>query len=270
MRKNKLRELISKDKPTLGTHVMSTWTGVIELVGHTGLFDYIEFLSTYTPWDLHDFDNVAKTTELAGISSMIKVDQEPGTFIAERALAAGIQNFLFADIRTVEDAEQAVKAVRAEPKGLMGMGMFRSVEYVFAKSSPSDYRSACDEAVIAFMIEKKSAVEHLEEILSVEGVDMIQFGPWDYSLSIGLSGKPRTPWGLNHPKVKEVELKVIKTALKMDKRPRVELDSLEKAEEYMNMGVKDFCIGTDVSILFEWWKNNGEKMRKLFSKLEHI
>ncbi|MEM3574111.1 MAG: aldolase/citrate lyase family protein, partial [Nitrososphaeria archaeon] len=121
-----------------------------------------------------------------------------------------------------------------------------------------------------FMIEKKSAVEHLEEILSVEGVDMIQFGPWDYSLSIGLSGKPGTPWGLNHPKVKEAELKAIKTALKMGKRPRVELDSLEKAEEYMNMGVKDFCIGTDVSILFEWWKNNGENMRKLFSKLEHV
>ncbi|MGQ9781202.1 MAG: HpcH/HpaI aldolase family protein [Nitrososphaeria archaeon] len=269
MRKNRIRELIRKDKPTLGTHMMSTWPGVVELIGHAGGYDYVEFVSTYAPWDLYDLDDIARATQLADISSMIKIDQEPRTFISERALAAGIQNFLFADIRTVEDAEKAVKAVRAEPKGVMGMGMFRIAEYVFAKSSPSDYRRACEDAVIAFMIEKKSAVENLEEILSVEGVEMVQFGPWDYSLSLGLSGRPNSAWSLNHPKVKEAELKTIKAALKMDKRPRVELDSLEKAQEYIDMGVRDFCIGTDVSILYEWWKNRGENMRKLLSQLEH-
>ena len=201
---------------------------------------------------------------------MIKIDQEPRTFIAERALAAGIQNVLFADIRTVKDAEQAVHAVRAEPKGIMGMGMFRTVEYVFSKSSPADYRKTCEDAVIAFMIEKKSAVENLEEILSVEGVDMVQFGPWDYSLSLGLSGKPKSAWSLNHPKVKEAELKTIKIALRMDKHPRVELDSLENAQKYIDLGIRDFCIGTDVSILFEWWKDKGVNLRKLLSKIERI
>jgi len=268
MRKNRLRELIEGDKPTVGTHMMSTWPGIVELIGHAGGYDYVEFVSTYAPWDLYDLDNIARATQLADISSMIKIDQEPRTFIAERALAAGIQNVLFADIRTVDDAEQAVKAVRAEPKGVMGMGMFRTAEYVFAKSSPSDYRKTCEDAVIAFMIEKKSAVDHLEEILSVEGVDMVQFGPWDYSLSLGLSGEPGTTWGLSDPKVKEAELKTIKTALKMDKRPRVELDSLEKAQDYIDIGVRDFCIGTDVSILYEWWKCKGENIRKLLSRLE--
>ena len=270
MRKNKLRELIRKDKPSIGTHILNTWPGVVELIGHAGGYDYVEFTSTYAPWDLYDLDNLARATQLANISSMIKIDQEPRTFIAERAIAAGIQNLLFADIRNIEDAEQAVKSVRAEPKGIMGMGMFRIAEYVFAKSSPADYRKTCEDAVIAFMIEKKSAVENLEEILSVKGLDMVQFGPWDYSLSLGLSGKPKSAWSLNHPKVKEAELKTIKTALKINIRPRVELDSLESAQKYIDLGVRDFCIGTDVSILFEWWHDKGANMKKLLSKIGKV
>jgi len=43
------------------------------------------------------------------------------------------------------------------------------------------------------MIEKKSAMQNLDEILSVEGVDMVQFGPSDYSISIGKPGQARHP-----------------------------------------------------------------------------
>jgi 2-keto-3-deoxy-L-rhamnonate aldolase RhmA len=47
---------------------------------------------------------------------MIKIDAESRGFVAQRAMAAGIQNLLFADVRTVEDAREAVAAVRPEPE----------------------------------------------------------------------------------------------------------------------------------------------------------
>jgi 2-keto-3-deoxy-L-rhamnonate aldolase RhmA len=267
LRKNKLRELMRQGEPTIGTHIHNTWPGIVEIVGHTGVIDYVEFVSAEgAPWDLYELENLARATELVGISSMIKIDQEPRIFIAQRAIAAGIQNMLFADIRTVEEAEEAVRAVRTEPKGIMGIGEFRTVGYVFCTASVAEYRKACDDAVIALMIEKKSAVEKLEEILSVEGVDMVQFGPWDYSLSLGLSGETGSAWALNHPKVKEAELKTIKMALKMDKRPRVEIDSVKEAQKYIDMGVRDFCIGTDLSILYYWLQKEGINLRKLLSK----
>ena len=49
-----------------------------------------------------------------------------------------------------------------------------------------EYVEAMDDAVIALMIEKKGAVDNLEEVLSVKGIDMVQFGPGDYSMSIGI------------------------------------------------------------------------------------
>lgn len=254
-------------KPTLGTRILSAWPGVVEIVAQTGFFDYVEFLAEYSPWTLYDLENIARTTELYGTSSMIKIDATPKSYIASKALSSGIQNFLFADIRTVADVEESVESVRVEPTGRMGVGNFRVGGYVFDKISVADYRNMSNDAIVAIMIEKKSAVEHLEEILSVESVDMVQFGPYDYALSIGLSGRPETPWGLSDSKVKEAELRTIRTALKMDKRPRVELQTLDKIQEYIDLGVRDFSIGTDLRILHGYWKEYGEKVRKQFSNL---
>ena len=111
------------------------------------------------------------------------------------------------------------------------------------------------------MIEKRSAVENLEDILSVEGIDMVQFGPSDYSMSIGIPGE------INHPKVKEAELKTIKTALKMDVAPRAEISTPEEAKKYIDLGVRNFNLNIDLSILYKWWKKNGTEMRKILSRL---
>jgi len=258
---NKLRVLLDKGEPTLGTRVLMVWPGLVEVLGYTGMYDYVEFLGEYAPYTLHDLDNFARAAELVGISTMIKIDQEPRTYIAGRALASGIENFLFADIRTVEDAEEAVKAVRAEPKGKSGYRSDRRVGYVSKKASAQDIVKMCDDAVVALMIEKKSAVENLEEILSVDGIDMVQFGPADYSLSIGHPGER------NHPKVKEAELKTIKTALKMDVAPRAEINTPEEAQRYIDLGVRNFSLNTDLKILYTWWKENGAKLRRILSNL---
>ena len=164
MRKNRLRELINNGLPTIGTRVLSVWPGIVEIIGHTGEIDYVEFLGEYASWDLHDLDNFARATELFPMSSMIKVDQEPRGFIAQRALGSGIQNILFADIRTVEDAQECVRIVRPETpesKGIHGCHMRRDVGYVLDVGS-AEYATAMDEAVIAIMIEKTGAMDRLE------------------------------------------------------------------------------------------------------------
>ena len=70
--------------------------------------------------------------------------------------------------------------------------MRRDVGYVVDVGSPA-FVQALDDAVVAMMIEKASAVENLEAMLSVKGVDMVQFGPADYSMSIGIAGAVESP-----------------------------------------------------------------------------
>ncbi len=263
MRRNPLRELLRADKPTIGTHVHVSWPGIVEVIGHSGAIDYIEFEGEYAPYDLYALENLGRAVELfPHMSAMMKIEQQPRTYLTVRAIGAGIQNLLFADIRGVDDAREAVASVRAETPqtgGVAGAGMRRDVGYVLEPGS-AGYVRALEDSVIALMIEKKSAVEHLEEVLSIKGVDMVQFGPADYSMSIGIPGQ----W--DHPRVKEAERYTIETALKMGVAPRVEISRFEEAGPYMEMGVRHFCIGWDVQVIYDYCRQQGSALAKLLGR----
>src|SRR6202035_3064360 len=261
MRKNRLRERLNAGEPTLGTHLLSTWPTLVELVGQAGNFDYVEFTAEYSPFDMHDLDNLGRALELKDLGGMIKVEQTQWTHQAMRAIGSGFQSVLFADLRTVADAQACVAAVRAEtPRtgGPLGVGMRRDVGTVREGGSPA-YVAALDEVVIAVMVEKRECVEELDAILSVKGLDMVQFGAADYAMSIGVTGQR------SHSDVVKAERKTIETALKKGLHPRVELSDITQAEAYLKMGVKHFCIGWDVRVLHDWWRVNGEGMRAMLS-----
>ena len=195
MRRNPLRERLNAGKPTVGTHILSAWPTLVELIGHSKQYDYVEFTAEYAPFTMHDLDNLGRSFELMNMSGMIKIEQTQYTHQAMRAIGAGFQSVLFADIRSVEDAKLAVDAVRAETtmvrgargRGRLGVGMRRDVGTVREGGSPA-YVDALNEVVIAIMVEKKSCVDDLDRILSVPGIDMVQFGASDFSMSIGKTG----------------------------------------------------------------------------------
>ncbi|MCA0303799.1 MAG: 2,4-dihydroxyhept-2-ene-1,7-dioic acid aldolase [Proteobacteria bacterium] len=264
MRRNLLRARLDAGQPTVGTHILSAWPTLVELIGHSGQYDYVEFTAEYAPFTMHDLDNLGRSFELMNMAGMIKIEQTQYTHQAMRAIGSGFQSVLFADIRSVEDAKLAVDAVRAETtmargargRGRLGVGMRRDVGTVRHGGTPA-YVDALNEVVIAIMVEKKSCVDDLEAILSVPGIDMVQFGASDYSMSIGKTGQ------YGHPDVLAAETRTIKTALRMGLHPRVELRDPSQAGRYLKMGVKHFCIGWDVRILADWWDGKGAEMRDL-------
>jgi 4-hydroxy-2-oxoheptanedioate aldolase len=263
MRPNKLRQLLDARKPSLGTHVISPWPGVVEIIGHTGMFDYVEFVGEYAPFSLEQMDNFGRAVDLfPAMSAMMKVEEQGRGFIAPRAIDSGIQNVLFTDVRTAEDAEACVRFVRAElPEvgGVHGAGMRRSVGYVLEGGSRA-WAESLNEVVIALMIEKQPAMENLDAILAVEGVDMVQFGPSDYSVSIGKPGQG------GDPEVQAAQREMVRRALDAGVHPRIEIGRFEQAEVWLDLGVRHFCIGWDIATLFRWCKEQGAAMRELLGR----
>jgi 4-hydroxy-2-oxoheptanedioate aldolase len=262
VRKNHLRELLNAGKPSLGTRLQIAWPTIIELVGYSGAFDYVEILAGFAPYDLFSLENQGRAIDLFDhMSGMIRIEQESRMHLAVRAMNSGIQNLLFTDIRTVPDVEECVKAVRAESPeagGLHGVGQGRDVGIILEVGSPAFVQSTLD-AVVVLMIEKKQAIQDLDAILSVKGVDMVQFGPADYAMSIGMAAD-RT-----HPAIREAECFMIETALRKGIAPRAEIHHLSATEPYLEMGVRHFCLGTDVRTLFNWFKEYGSQMREILS-----
>lgn len=250
--------------PSIGTHVLSTWPTITELVGQSRMFDYVEFVAEYAPWTMHDLDNLGRAIELfPDFTGMIKIEQHTRGHLAMRAIGSGIQNLLFADIRTADDVRDCVRAVRADHPdhlGMHGAGMRRDVRTVLHVGSP-EWAGALGESVVVLMIEKKEAVENLNAVLSVEGVDMVQFGPADYAMSMGLSRER------DADAIREAEQFVIANALDRGIQPRAEIADARGAEWYLELGVRHFCVGTDVGILYGWWREQGGLMRKMLTSL---
>lgn len=257
MRPNKMRQLLKADRPTVATHIHTTWPSVIEAIGHTGLYDYVEFVGEYGPYDLHDLDNMCRAADIYDMGMMIKVDQEPRGFLAQRAIGSGFQSVLFSDCRSAEEVQECVRIARPETPedgGTYGVAT-RRFTYMGYGGTP-EYVQALRDIVVVLMIEKQGAVDNLEEILSIDGVDMIQWGGSDYSMSIGKAGQRYTP------EIRAIEQKVIETAIKMGVPPRAEINTADQAKYYLDLGVRHFCIGTDITILHGWLKTHGETLRK--------
>jgi 4-hydroxy-2-oxoheptanedioate aldolase len=260
VRQNTLRELLKAGKPTLGTHIHSTWPSVIEAIAHTGQYDYVEFVAEYAPYTLHDLDNMCRAAELHNLSSMIKVDQAGQQLVAQHAIGSGFQSVLFVDLRSAEDVRRAMRIVRPETPedgGLHGVATRRMTYMGYGGSQ--EYVQSLRDVVVAIMIEKREAVENLDEILAVPGIDMVQWGPSDYSMSTGHAGERA------HPDVRAAEKRVFETCLKVGIPPRAEIGSPEDAKRFIDMGVKDFCLGTDLFVLYQALRRQGEGMRELLS-----
>ena len=151
---------------------------------------------------------------------MIKLDQDGQQLVAQHAIGSGFQSVLFVDLRSAEDARRCVRIVRPETPedgGVHGVAT-RRMTYM-GYGGGQDYVQALRDVVLVVMIEKKEAVEHLDEILDVPGIDMVQWGPSDYSMSTGHAGER------GNPEVRAAEKKVFETCLAKGIPPRAEIGS---------------------------------------------
>jgi 4-hydroxy-2-oxoheptanedioate aldolase len=258
MRENRLSAMLAAGEPTLGTRIHSAWPGVVEALGHTRTFDYFEFLGEYAPFDLHDLDNLCRAAELHGLGAMVKVDQEPRTYLAQRAIGAGFGAVLFADCRGLEDARACVAAARPDTPqhgGTYGVGARRMAYMGYGGSA--DYVEALQQVVVALMIEKAGAIDALDEILALPGVGLIQFGAVDYAMSIGRVGEARGD------EIRAVERSVIARCLAAGVPVRAEVATPAQAEYYRELGVRHFAVGIDLVVLHEWWRDSGRAVREI-------
>jgi 4-hydroxy-2-oxoheptanedioate aldolase len=117
-----------------------------------------------------------------GLPAIVRVaNNDPG--IVGRALDAGAQGIMCPLINNVDEAEAFVRAVKYPPRGLRSWGPFRA-----RLGHEGDYFTSANAFTIACpQIETKGALDQLDDILGLDGVDMVCFGPND--LSVALTGR---------------------------------------------------------------------------------
>ena len=161
--------------------------------------------------------------------------------IIMKFLDAGAYGIIVPMIETKEDAEKAVWAMRYPPQGMRSSGPFRAALY----GGPG-YQDECNEQlVLALMIETPKALENLDEIASVPGVDALYIGPSDLSQALGLG--PR--YNADNPLHAETELKIRDAALRHGKIPGVHTNGAALTNRYISEGFKMVMLTADTACM---------------------
>ena len=259
VRENLLRKKLQAGEPTVATRIWSTNPFITETVGNSGNFDYIEFAAEYAPFSQIDLENICRAAELYNMATLIKVDFQNRGYVAQKAMAAGFQAIMFTDHQTPEQVEESIRLTTPATPDCGGLYGYPVRRFIGGQShvSPMTHAQRVKQVVRCFMIEKVTALDRIEEICSIPGVDMVQFGSGDWGMNQGFDRTDRLE------ECKAAERKMIECALRHGVRPRCEITSPEGAEYYMALGVKDFCLNDEMSALRRFWFQEGAKLQQL-------
>jgi len=204
MRTNKLLTNMRAGRKTSLCQLYFPSTTLVELMGLAGL-DCVAFDGEHGTFTPENLDDLCRVAELVGLTPIARVPNIESSTI-QSYLDRGILGILGPGIDTKKDAQKLVDACRYPPLGKRGIGGAPRWVHFEHVASREQIEEANSQILVVAFLEHLDAMEHLDEIMRVEGIDAYYVGPADTSLSLGFPGE------IHHSKVKEFEAKVRKTA----------------------------------------------------------
>jgi 2-dehydro-3-deoxyglucarate aldolase len=182
MKKNWVRERLKAGDSTLGCFMGLGSPNVAELLSHAG-FDWLVIETEHSALDIGQVEHMLMAVKGTETVPLVRLPSSDWVYI-QRALDIGAMGIVVPLIRTAADAQAIVRATRYPPEGTRGFGPLRAADYMF--DSKDYFYGANENLLVTLIVETKEAVENLEAIAAVPGVDVLFLGPFDLCLSLGL------------------------------------------------------------------------------------
>lgn len=243
---NTFKQALKAGKPQIGLWSTLPSPIVSELIAGAG-FDWLLMDTEHTPSDvplmLQQLQAVAAARPRDGTGGSHAVVRPAWNdkVLIKRYLDIGAQTLLLPFVQTPEEAQAAVDAVRYAPQGMRGMGgSMRASNF----GRDADYLAkAADEICVIVQVETGEALEQLEAIASVVGVDGVFIGPADLSASMGYPGNAA------HPKMEAIIDQAMERIRTCGKASGILAADAKRAQACLNHGALFVAVGIDMLLL---------------------
>jgi 4-hydroxy-2-oxoheptanedioate aldolase len=230
---------MDSDKGALGPFMICTDPAMVEAAGHAG-YDFVLLDMEHGTTTFQTLPNLIRAANVAGVCPVVRVPRGSDIWI-DQALDVGAGGVMIPQIDTAEQARVAVAAAKFSPIGNRGTCRFvRSAG--FGAIPGKDYFAKAQDTVVILQAEGKKAVENLDEILDVPGIDVVFVGPYDLSSSLGHVGE------IDHPEVIECIKGIIAKAAAKGVKVGCFADTAESGKKWRDLGVKFIGYGCDFDI----------------------
>lgn len=235
MRKNPLKEKLQAGENIVGPIMGFNAPFLAELFAYAG-FDFVVFDAEHGPLTVESCENLVRTAEAAGIPNIVRcpllVPQDILRYIDTGTLGLHIPQ-----INTKEDAQTAVRSVKFYPMGSRGLAGTRAHGYGVAGPLSEAVKVSNEQSMVIGHIENIQAVHNLDDLLSVDGIDVYFIGTSDLSHSMGI------PAQYDSPELKSVVDDTIKRIVAAGKVPGSIARNAEETKVLWDKGVQYVIAG---------------------------
>lgn len=235
--------IFPSDQVSIGSWLCSASPIVAELMAISG-FDFLTIDAEHSPVDIEASLGMLQAIR-SGNSSCTALVRVAGNSYSEikRYMDAGADGIICPMVNSKEEAQQLVDAVKYPPLGKRGVGYSRSNNYgLTLKEAVASDNSR---TFVCVQIEHIDAVEDLEHILSVKGIDAAIIGPYDLSASMDIVGQ------LEHPKMQDAIARTLKTCIDKGILPGIHVVNPNTVEimSRINQGYKFIACSVDITMI---------------------
>lgn len=196
MKTNRMKALIKSGKPAYGVSIMFPAPELVEMVAELG-FDWVMLDAEHGSITPDNVIPMVLACEVRGVTPIVRPERNDAALI-NRYLDRGAMGVQVPHVNTKAEAEAAVRACRYWPEGERGLAGGRMADFGYGTPTAEYVRRSNEEVLVCIQVEDKVAVDNLDSVLSVPGVDVFFVGPTDLAQSLG------HPGGNNHPDVQKV------------------------------------------------------------------
>ncbi|MFZ7101440.1 MAG: HpcH/HpaI aldolase family protein [Peptococcaceae bacterium] len=230
MYRNPLKAKVLNREKITGCIIQGALPAFIEMTALAG-FDFVFIDTEHTSFSIRDCEVLIRTAEARNTIPLIRIfDKSPQTIL--HYMDIGAMGVIVPGVESGEEVKNVVNAVKYYPQGNRGLCPTTSAADFGMKATLKDYtKEANNETVVFGIIESKQAVENINDILSVEGLDGVLIGTTDLAQSLGCSGE------YNHPEVNEMFEKVVQACLAKNITIGAVIREGEIPKKYFDLGV---------------------------------
>jgi len=180
-----LKEKLRIGEFTIGSWITLAHPAIAEIMAKAG-FDWLVVDLEHSVITIREAEELIRVIDLCGVVPLVRLSSNDSVQI-KRVMDAGAHGVIVPMVNSVEEARNAVKSVRYPPNGQRGVGLARAQGYGNSFEKYKEWLNK--ESIVIVQVEHIKAVDNLEAIMSVEGVDGFIVGPYDLSGSLGIPGQ---------------------------------------------------------------------------------
>jgi 4-hydroxy-2-oxoheptanedioate aldolase len=186
MQTNSTKAKLAEGKVVFGAIISRHAPDMVELFGALG-YDFVMIDCEHGPMSLDEVEHMVRAAEVFGITPITRIPNHADSTILQ-FLDRGVQGIIVPHVNTPEEAEAVARAARYHPEGHRGMGSGRAHDYGVGVSREESTRWLNANLLVIPMVEETEAVDNLDGILKVPGVDVLHVAASDLSQSMGYPG----------------------------------------------------------------------------------